>query len=305
MELQSGEDLDPQTTLDKIVCNDERRLYSLAEIGLPEIIGIGSLKYQKNHTPLPPHCHPHAVEIHLCQTGASRFEIEGADHVFLPNTICLTQPGVRHRLATVEKRQEHYWMMFSTKAWATSFLGLRQDESQTLLNRLRAIDRTFFPAEREVEVLFREVVNILERASFGPEHTLRLRIALLRLIIKIIDSAERKDDAESSEILNAVIFGLREHPEQHTTVTELARQAQMSESHFIHAFKKTTGLTPNAFRTEARINVAKRLLKDPSLRLVDIAIATGFASHAHFSTVFSHEVGITPLSWRKNAVNKQ
>ena len=72
----------------------------------------------------------------------------------------------------------------------------------------------------------------------------------------------------------------------------------MSESHFISAFKRMTGQTPSLFRTVQRIEAAKKLLSDGKLRLIDIAAVTGFSSPAHFSTVFRHETGLTPQTWR-------
>lgn len=302
LKIQSGETVDPKTPLDKINQTDERELYPLAEDGIPEVIGLGSLKYRKSHPPLPEHNHPDAIELHLCLSGAARFDIEGEGRAVLPGMICLTQPRMVHRLATIEKRQEHFWMMLSMKPKDTKrFLALPPAEAEFLVTRLKSIDRITFTADSEVESLLREAIGILQHQPRGIERTLRLRSLLTRILLKITDSATGHEANATSASLTSVIKSLTEHPEQRTSITQLAQQAKMSESYFIHAFKTATGLTPNAFRTSERIKLAKKLLTETSLRLTDIAYAAGFASSAHFSTVFRHETGQTPSELRTYA----
>lgn len=47
-----------------------------------------------------------------------------------------------------------------------------------------------------------------------------------------------------------------------------------------------------------RINKAKELLKDPSLRIGDIADEVGFLDMGHFSRVFKKTVGISASEYR-------
>lgn len=289
---------DPETTLDKVVRNGERELTSLEADGLPEVLGIGSLKYRKHHQPLPYHIHRDAIEVHLCRAGNARFEIEGRAFDVLPGNVCLTQPGVNHHLTTVQKRQEHFWLLLKVKGRNRSFLGLVPRERRALLGRLKAIDRVVLPAAKELEGLFLSVESILSRLPHGPERTLRLRTLILSILLSLVDSSTQRQNKTIPPKLRAVIDNIRHHPESNATVSELAAKAQMSESHFISAFKRVTGLTPSLFRTAQRIEAAKRLLSNGKLRLIDIAMTTGFSSAAYFSTVFRHETGLAPQAWQ-------
>jgi transcriptional regulator GlxA family with amidase domain len=49
---------------------------------------------------------------------------------------------------------------------------------------------------------------------------------------------------------------------------------------------------------EARIRRAKALVLDRRFSLIDVAVACGFSSHAHFSTVFKRHARTSPSAWR-------
>lgn len=294
----SGSPADPGTTLDKVVQDDERHLFSLEKDGIPEILGIGSLKYRTAHQPLPVHIHRDAIELHLCRAGAACFEVSGATHDLLPGNICLVQPGVDHHMTTVLKRHEHFWMLVKVRDTGKSFLGLNARESSALLRALRSIDRLVFPADREVEKLFLEAESFLTGLPRDVERTLLLRACILRILIKVVDSSRRTAARPIPAKLRATIDRIRNNPIEEAPVRDLARQAEMSESHFITAFKYATGMTPNVFRTALRIETAKRLLAETRLRITDVACSAGFSSAAHFATIFRQETGVSPLSWR-------
>lgn len=300
----SGSPADPETSLDKVIRDGERELTSLDDDGLPEVLGIGSLKYRKHHQPLPYHIHRDAIEIHLCRAGNARFEIEGRTFDVLPGNVCLTQPGVNHHLATVRKRQEHFWLLLKVKGRDCGFLGLVPRERRALLGRLKSIRQTVFPSSDRLEDLFLSVEDILCHVPRGPERTLRLRALVLQILLSLADLSNRPPAKPIPSRLRSVIETISRHPADNSSVAELARQADMSESHFISAFKRATGQTPSLFRTAQRIEAAKRLLAQTQRRLIDIALELGFSSAAHFSTTFKHETGTTPQSWRKQRLQK-
>jgi AraC family transcriptional regulator len=78
----------------------------------------------------------------------------------------------------------------------------------------------------------------------------------------------------------------------------VAKEVQMSYSHFARAFKQSMGISPNVYMTEQRIERAKKLLSDTDLRIADIALRTGFASQSHFTSTFRKLVWTTPKAFR-------
>jgi AraC family transcriptional regulator len=85
-------------------------------------------------------------------------------------------------------------------------------------------------------------------------------------------------------------------------IDDMAGAAGLSRSQFAAQFRLSTGCTPHEFVLLQRIEAAKRMLLDPSTSLIETALAVGFQSQAHFSTVFKHFEGETPGRWRKDGV---
>jgi AraC family transcriptional regulator len=80
----------------------------------------------------------------------------------------------------------------------------------------------------------------------------------------------------------------------------LAKEAHLSESHFCHAFKKTTGWSPHRYLIRQRIERAKQLLRGSSESLFTIAFRVGFADASHLSRHFKRIVRVTPGQYRES-----
>lgn len=90
---------------------------------------------------------------------------------------------------------------------------------------------------------------------------------------------------------------LLDDPANAASLAELAALAGMSRHHFLRAFRAETGLTPHAFRLDARINRARALLRRGAA-LAELAQALGFADQAHFQRAFKARVALTPGRYR-------
>ena len=91
---------------------------------------------------------------------------------------------------------------------------------------------------------------------------------------------------------------IRAHIEEEITLHELAKDVGLSPSHFCSLFRKTSGITPHQFVLHCRIQHAKSLLGNSGHSILDVALASGFRTHQHFSRIFRREVGIPPSSYR-------
>lgn len=80
---------------------------------------------------------------------------------------------------------------------------------------------------------------------------------------------------------------------------DMAEAAGLSPDRFRHAFKVSFGITPHRYLMAERIKLAQDLLAKSDDPLADVALASGFGSQAHFTTVFRDFVGITPGAYRK------
>lgn len=92
---------------------------------------------------------------------------------------------------------------------------------------------------------------------------------------------------------------IRESPAQAPSVAELARSAGYSVDHFSRIFLKTTGLRPQEFVIQARIERAQQLLAESDLTIGMVAELLGFQDIFYFSRQFRRKTGRTPTEFRR------
>ncbi|MEH3035749.1 MAG: AraC family transcriptional regulator [Sphingomonas adhaesiva] len=97
------------------------------------------------------------------------------------------------------------------------------------------------------------------------------------------------------QIMNEILA----RPEAEHSLEALARQAELTPSHFCRVFKKATGTTPHQYVMKARLDRAQELLGGSDLPIAAIADQLGFTSQSHFTRAFRQYAGQTPSGWRQ------
>lgn len=103
----------------------------------------------------------------------------------------------------------------------------------------------------------------------------------------------------SERRLHAILKFIESAPELRLSVAEMAAAVHLSPFHFSRAFTRTVGQSPHAFLTLRRVERAKLLIARGEMSLSSIATHVGFRTHAHFTSVFSRLVGMTPSRYRQ------
>lgn len=109
---------------------------------------------------------------------------------------------------------------------------------------------------------------------------------------------EDRDNAAGSFIVNNAIQYMREHYNEKITLSDLAEKIYVSQWHLSKLLNRHMGKNFSEILNSIRIEKAKELMKDPSLRIGDIAEQVGFLDMAHFSRVFKKLTGIPANEYR-------
>lgn len=86
---------------------------------------------------------------------------------------------------------------------------------------------------------------------------------------------------------------------QGLSVEELAVKMGYTPRHLQRLFRKSFGTSAARLKSEARILQSLRLLKDPRMKIIDVALACGFSHFGLFSQTFRHRFGVSAKEWRK------
>lgn len=80
---------------------------------------------------------------------------------------------------------------------------------------------------------------------------------------------------------------------------EIAKQVGLSPFHFSRMFKQSLGQSPIQYQKMVRVRVAKELLSNTNLKIIDIALEVGYESAQAFARMFRAETGFSPSDWRR------
>ena len=106
-----------------------------------------------------------------------------------------------------------------------------------------------------------------------------------------------------SRLVSAAMAGIEEHALSSAKVGDLAASLGVSDRHLRRVTEAELGVSPIELAQTQRLLLAKRLLRDTSLDLTEIAFASGFGSVRRFNALFKSRYGLSPRAIRGKAVD--
>ncbi|MFG6356356.1 MAG: response regulator [Acetatifactor sp.] len=99
-------------------------------------------------------------------------------------------------------------------------------------------------------------------------------------------------------IVRSALAYIAENYKEKLLLSDVAEKTYVSQWHLSKLLNKETGQNFSEILNGIRIDKAKELMKDPSLRISDVAEQVGFLDLAHFSRVFKKLNGVSANEYR-------
>ena len=71
-----------------------------------------------------------------------------------------------------------------------------------------------------------------------------------------------------------------------------------------HLFRKEMGISFLEYLTSVRLSIAKKLLKQTSLSILQVCLEVGYQDPSHFAKIFKKKEGMSPTEYRKNLIER-
>lgn len=185
----------------------------------------------------------------------------------------------------------------------------------TMLAALRSehpeIQTAVLTAYRDFEYARQALTLGVCRYLLKPSNLEELKEAV-RLMVSRLDAmpARKSGTAEEAEeetvhaagnhLVRAALSFMKEHcTEPHLSLGDVADHVYVSQWHLSKLLNRETGQSFFDLLGSLRIQKARELLADSSVRIHEVAEATGFSDVGHFSRSFKRFAGCTPGEYRK------
>ncbi|MBN2222075.1 MAG: helix-turn-helix transcriptional regulator [Vallitaleaceae bacterium] len=97
-----------------------------------------------------------------------------------------------------------------------------------------------------------------------------------------------------NQVLNYIYIRLHEK----LSLSQIAKDLKLSESHLSHEFKEAMGLSIMEYFRQLKVERSKFFLRNTQMPLIEISELLGFYDQSHFTKVFKEYSSQTPRSYR-------
>ena len=91
---------------------------------------------------------------------------------------------------------------------------------------------------------------------------------------------------------------------QDISLKKIAESVGINPYYLSHLFRKEMGISFLEYLTSVRISIAKKLLKQTNLSIIEICLEVGYQDPSHFAKVFKKKEGIRPMEYRKSLIEQ-
>ncbi|MNC20980.1 Multiple antibiotic resistance protein MarA [compost metagenome] len=111
-------------------------------------------------------------------------------------------------------------------------------------------------------------------------------------------------DVEQERRAKTIINAVQRHVQQHLdnpdelSLVRLAELVYFNPSYLSRLFKQETGLNLSDYINSSRMNKAMELLKNPDVKILEVAERVGYNSAANFARSFRRYAQMTPQEYR-------
>jgi len=95
---------------------------------------------------------------------------------------------------------------------------------------------------------------------------------------------------------------MEQNIEQPLSPADMSRQIKITQRQLQRLFMTYTNRSPMSFYQNIRLNHSRQLLLQTSLTIIEVAVASGFVSHSHFTKCYRNAFGYPPSQERKTAM---
>ncbi|WP_378946110.1 AraC family transcriptional regulator [Mesorhizobium sp. ANAO-SY3R2] len=222
-------------------------------------------------------------------SGLGLIEVAGARFVARPRTVAWLDTSMQYAHGCHPDADHWHYLWMSIEGH-----GL-----EAVFAFLRVAGSPIFAAAGDgwADGFERAIDNLARRGQTTDARSSAIVARLVEMLVA--ERGEQASGEERGEPVQRVMRALRTDIARNWRIEELAAVAGLSASQLHRQFKEKTGTTPMDWVRHERMNLAKRLLIAPNVKIAAVALNLGYADPYHFSRDFRRVAGQSPSEFRR------
>lgn len=234
------------------------------------------------------------LSIGAVDRGQVLYRVDSQEALLKVGSLAVINPESLHSCNCLEEEGRSYYMLHLDVDWCYRVQkSLWNVASFVPAEKIRLEDQDLYDRYcRTVQHLMSQTVHLLEKEQY-----------LVALCSDIFSKACHFETGqyEVPENIERLKVLLGDNLNEDLTLESLAAELQANPYTLLRRFKAVTGITPHAYRTNCRIELARRCLQQ-GMDIADTALECGFFDQSHLHRHFKAITTVTPQEYRVNFV---
>ncbi|XID95046.1 AraC family transcriptional regulator [Paenibacillaceae bacterium WGS1546] len=194
-----------------------------------------------------------------------------------------------------------YYRADETDPWTYSWVAFNGIQVEYYLKKSHLSDDQPIFATDQDEYIQDCFLEMFKATEHNLTNELRLLGALYSFLSIILDPASMpvaSQNAKGQYVEQAIEF-IEQNYATDLKIEGLAERLRINRKYLSKIFKDTTGLTPQQYFLQSRMNRASELIQKSTLSMSEIASSVGYKDPFLFSRMYKKITGVSPRDYRK------
>lgn len=240
----------------------------------------------------------HGAEQHIliyCHEGRGKLKIRKSEYKIEAGDFFTIPIKTAHTYAADEKDP---WTIF----WI-HFKGTVSNQIVSSIEKKTGLKGFIHNNEKSIE-LFNEIYTQLER-GYRSDNLMYANMCLWHFLTTFLfnDKYDTSGKLSNKDSIDLVIDYLSNNIDKVLSLEEMAKEVNLSPSHFSFLFKKKTGFSPIEYFNHLKVQKACQYLLFTKLRIKEISQELGIEDPYYFSRMFTKVMGMAPNVYREKRIH--
>ncbi len=239
-------------------------------------------KLHKGGYNYPSHLHQF-TEIAIILKGEIDITVNGITRTAKEGDIAVIHPFAVHGFETIKNCD--IWISVFSNSYILDF---------DIVNGLSKKDFVFTPSKSLFKYIQDHFIDVEERTLFGTRASV---YSIFEEYARIVPSETTKKG--KSDTLSSIFYYMSKHFKENISLKSVATDLNYSPWYISKVLSSLSGISFYAIVTGLRIEYAKQLILTHNMRMIDIALESGFSNERSFHRSFKQSTGMTPLEYKR------